>query len=164
MLHCRSAMWRQDRRVHTAQLWDCSFMSPPSQLMSGDGCSMLRCSCYCFSLHSPLVLCVTPKFCIPVFYSLSCLDPRACTENTLLPCQRGRLRVWREVYIHPNSTKLSFNSVVTFSLASVCTLGCTPLIHVVYRDLTNANLFDGKLCCNGLSVWPNRLGMTIEMI
>lgn len=55
--------------------------------MSGDGCSTLRCFCHCFSLKSPAVcMCYSQ---ILVFYSLSRLDPRGCTENALLPCQVG---------------------------------------------------------------------------
>lgn len=90
----------------------------------------------------------------------------------------GRLWVCREVYIHPNSTKLSFNHVLTFSLASVCTLGRTSLLHVALltgtwlmheicaaqRNVRFINLFEGNWWCNDLSVWSNRLRMTTEMI
>ncbi len=151
-------------------------MGSPFYVVSGDGCSMLRCFCHCLlSMESSRVMHYSQILHSCVLLTLV-FRPQSVHRKHIVAMPSGRLRVWREVYIHPNSTKLSFNHALTFSLASVCTLRCTPLLHVASLTgtwLTHEiyaaqrrfiNLFDGNRRCSGLSVWSNRLGMTTEVM
>lgn len=115
-------------------------------------CNPLSADEWRWMFHAPQLL---PLFALYSVQPCCALLPNSCVLRTLVFRPRsvhrkpivampsGRPRVWRKVYIHPNSTKLSFNPVLTFSLSSVCTLGRTPSLHVQYmlcylRDLTNA--------------------------
>lgn len=69
--------------------------------------------------------------------------PQSSHRQHIVAVPSGRLRAWCKVYIHPDSTTLSFSCVLTFSLASLCTLGFAP--HV-----TETRLMDRKHVINNI--------------
>lgn len=82
-----------------------------SQLMSGDGCSMLRCFRHCLlSIESGRVVHYSQILHSCVLLTLV-FGPRSAHRKHIVAMPSGRLRAWRKVYIHPNSTKLSFTRV-----------------------------------------------------
>lgn len=133
-----SVVWRRDRRVHTAQLWNYSFIPPRSadeQRWMFHAPLLLplftlyRVQSRCALLPNSALLYFTPSF---------VLRPQSLHRKHIVVMPSGRLTVWCKLYIHPNPTTLSFSCVLTFSLASVCTLGCASLPHVLRtRDQTN---------------------------
>lgn len=111
-LHCWRVVWRRDRRVLTAQLWVRSFMPPslswwaemdvPCSAASAIVYSLIKSSRvvrYSQILHSCILL------------TLVFRPPSAHRKTHCCRAKWASLRLWRKVYIHPNSTKPSFNPV-----------------------------------------------------
>lgn len=132
MFHCWSIMCKEARQESPrSPIMGLLFYLTLSQLMSGDGCSMLHCFCHCvLSIESSLVVHYYQILHSCVLLTLV-FRPQSMHKKHIVDMPSGRLRVWCEVYIHPNSTKHLFNHVLTFLVASVCTLGCAHVLLVV---------------------------------
>lgn len=138
-------MLRRDRGVHTAQLWDYSFISSP-QLMSGDGCSMLHRLCHCLvSIEWSRVLHYSHILHSCILLTLV-FRPQRGTENTLLPCQVGVSVCDPSLY-----SSWYYKALIqplTSSLGPVCTLDWTALPHVALHA-GSWLMGEGKHYCHG---------------
>ena len=170
MLHCWSAMCIEARQESPrSPIMGLLFYLTLSQLMSGDGRSMLGCLCHCV---------VSIESCFVVHYSQilhSCVlltlvfIPQNMHRKHIVAMPSGRLPVWRKVYIHPNSTKHLFNHILTFSLASVVTLGRAHVLYIalLMGDMTDAAQRNVRFIffCNEIYValaFLSQLGMTCQ--